>query len=313
MFGVPGATLVRAQTGASKRRIGMLLNDPARQQAGSPAAAFKEEMKRNGWTEGVNISYESRFSNGDFSRYVGLSRELVASKVDLIFAYGVPAARSAQEATSTIPIVFLAPDPVEYGLVKSLREPGGNPTGLTLAIAQLHGKRMQLLSQAAGGVKRLAYLGVGEEKAVAAVLAAAKMSGFDLIPVDALPDGRTLTLPGAISQGASASAWLVDDYAFFGPVRSQIMSLIATQRKPAMYTVPSWVREGGLLGYAQDDRALAGKAAALANRILRGAEPASLPVEEPTTFVFAVNLVTARSLGITIPSDVLLQATDVIQ
>jgi putative ABC transport system substrate-binding protein len=80
-----------------------------------------------------------------------------------------------------------------------------------------------------------------------------------------------------------------------------------------MYTVPSWVREGGLLGYAQDDRALAGKAAALANRILRGAEPASLPVEEPTTFVFAVNLVTARSLGITIPSDVLLQATDVIQ
>jgi putative ABC transport system substrate-binding protein len=270
-------------------------------------------MRRFGWVEGENLTYDFRFANGDASLYKGFAQELVRAKFDLIAAMNTGAATAAKIASSEIPIVFVAEAPVENGLVKSLRSPGGNATGVSLMLGALVGKRIQILTQAVNGIKRLAYLGVGEQRTIDVARTAATALGVSLMPIDALPNGVSFELPQAIAQGAGADAWLVDDYAAFYSQRSQIFELIAAQRKPAMYTVPYWVKEGGLLAYAQDTVALFSSAAGHVDRILRGAKPSDLPVEEPTKFVFAVNLQTARALGITIPGSVLLQANEIIQ
>ena len=260
-----------------------------------------------------NVAYEFRFANGDAELYEGFARELVAAKVDVIAAMNTPAAISAKKATSEIPIVLVAEAPVEYGLIKSLPRPGGNVTGVSLALNALVGKRIQLLTEAVSGIRRIAHLGLDDKKNVDMVRAAATALGLGLISTNAMPNGVSLELASAIAQGAGADAWLVDDYTPFYSQRAQIFESIAAQRKPAMYSVPYWVKEGGLLAYAQDTVALFSRAAGYVDRVLRGAKPSDLPVEEPTRFVLAVNLNTARALGITIRSSILLQASEVVQ
>ena len=296
-------------------RVGYIGNFSPAAAAGPRAFvdAFLSEMRRIGWVDGKNLTYEFRFANGDAKLYEGFARELVAAKVDVIAAMNTPAASAAKRASSEIPIVFVAEAPVEYGLIKSLQRPGGNATGVSLALNALVGKRIQLLTQAVSGIKRVAYLGVGEERNVDVVRTAATALGLSLIPINGLPNGVSLELPQAIAQGAGADAWIVDDYAPFYSQRAQIFESIAAQRKPAMYSVPYWVKEGGLLAYAQDTVALFSVAAGYVDRVLRGAKPSDLPIEEPTRFVFAVNLSAARALGIIIPSSVLLQANEITQ
>ena len=267
-------------------------------------------MRQLGWVEGGNFSYEFRFANGDAKLYAGFARELVAARVDVIAAMNTPAAVAARNATADIPIVMVAEQPVEYGLIESLQRPGGNVTGVSLALLPLIPKRVQILTQAVSGIRRIAYLGVGVERNVEAVRTAANALGVDVIALDARASSDLAT---AIGQGARADAWLVDDYPLFYPQRSQIFNSIAAQRKAAMYTVPYWVKEGALFAYAQDTDALFSRAAGYVDRILRGRRPSELPVEEPTHFVFVVNLITARSLGLTLPRSILLQATELIQ
>lgn len=297
------------------RRVGYLGNYAPTAAAGPRGyvEAFISGMRRFGWIEGENLQYEFRFANGDAKLYPGFARELVAAGVDVIAGMNTAAASAARRATSAIPIVMVATQPVEYGLIESVQRPGGNVTGVSLALLPLVGKRMQLLTQAISGIRRVAYLGIGEQRNVDAVRATGHQLGVDVIPVDALPNGVSLELPSAFAQGAAADAWLVDDYPSFYPQRIQIFESIAKQRKAAMYTVPYWVSEGALFAYAQDTVAAFSRAAEYVDRVLRGAKPSELPVDEPTKFVFAINLGTARALGIVIPKSVLLQATEVIQ
>jgi ABC-type uncharacterized transport system, periplasmic component len=310
-----GPSGAQVQPRGQLRRVAYLGNLSPTSAAGTRSFvdAFFAEMRRYGWVEGKNLAYELRFANGDPQLLQRFARELVAAKVDVIAAVNTVAAMAAKKATSEIPIVFVAASPVEYGLITSLRHPGGNVTGVSLALDELVGKRMQLLAQAVKGVRRIAYLGVDEKRTVEHVRAAAKALGLDVLAIDALPNGVSLELPSAIAQGGEADAWLVDDYPQFYPQRAKIFALIAAQRKPAMYSVPYWVKEGAFLAYAQDTVAAFSSAAGYVDRILRGAKPSELPVEEPTRFVFAVNLTTARALGINIPNGVLLQANEVSQ
>lgn len=259
---------VRAQRRSTPLRIGYLGNlPPTSPESRAVVDAFVSELRRLGWDEPGNVIFEFRFANGMGEQFLPLARELVASKVDVIAAMTTAAATAAKKATSKIPVVFIAAEPVENGLIGSLSRPGGNLTGMSLALDALIGKRLQLLTQAVAGITRIAYLGVGEEKTV------------DLV----------------------------------SPHRAQITKLIAAQRAPAMFSALAWVREGGLLAYSEDAVDLWHRAAGYVDHILRGAKPGDLPVEEPTRFILAVNLRTARSLGITVQRTVLLQASEVIE
>ena len=277
--------------------------------------AFREALRALGYIEGQNIVIERRLSDG-LEALPALARELVHLKVDVIVAVSTPAARAAKEATTSIPIVFVAPsDPVGSGLVASLSRPGGNVTGLTDMSVDLAAKRLELLKQVVPRLKRVAALGAALDPVWEPVWKeaqeAARALRIDIVPV-------LITTPDQlenafISIDRRVQALYVAPQAVFYVYRQKIIELASRARLPAVFEYRDYAYSGGLMSYGTDLIALYRNAARFVDKILKGARPADLPVEQPTEYELVVNLKTAKALGITIPQSILLRADEVIR
>jgi putative ABC transport system substrate-binding protein len=302
--------LAHAQPARKPVRIGVLSST-------SPEArskfwnAFKDGMTKRGWVEGRDVSYVYRYTRGDPTRFEPLAAELVAEKPDLLYGGTVTAARALKKATRDIPIVFAyVADPVGSGLVASLARPGGNVTGLTSAGVEMRVKMLELLREIRPELRVVALLAGRGAQVVAEIERAARPMG---IRVEHLEAGNEEELDKALRL---LSAKRFDGVLFLTAgvlARQRIAERMAEARLPAVYAVSEIVVSGGLLSYGADLEANYRHAATFADRILRGAKPADLPVEQPTTFELVVNLKAAQALGLKIPQSILLRATRVIE
>jgi putative ABC transport system substrate-binding protein len=307
-----------AQQVAKIPRIGFLAVD----LANNPRAveAFRQGLRDLGYVEGRNVVIEYRDAEGTFERLPALAAELVAVKVDVIYAPTVAASLAAKQATKTLPVVFTGvSDPVMDGLVASLARPGGNVTGLSNLAPELVGKRLGLLKEAVPGVSRVAALwqpGGGGERTDKdmrkGVEVAARALGVQLQFVEARGPAD---LDRAFSDmtRARVEALMVLPYIVFFYERTRLVDLAARNRLPAVYSARQFVDAGGLMAYGANLADLSRRAATYVDKILKGAKPGDLPVEQPTTFELVINLKTANALGITIPQSVLLRADKVIE
>ena len=303
---------VDAQPAARVFRIGTLGNEITPVWEG-----FRQGLRDLGYLEGRNISIEARWSGGSPDRLPALARELVALKPDVIVASSTQASTAAKDATTTIPIVMvLAAFPDKTGLVESLARPGGNVTGLSTLGPQLMAKRVELLKEIVPKASRLAVLcdpaNPVESLALGAVVAAAEPSGVKVQTFAArTPEEVVTSLTAAMSSGADA-LWVCGNPANFKS-RQLISDVARKNRVPSMFDERSFVEAGGLVSYGPSYFEQFRRAAAYVDKILKGAKPAELPVEQPITFELSLNQTTARMLGLTIPPSVLLRADRVIE
>jgi putative ABC transport system substrate-binding protein len=311
----------QAQQPAKVARIGYLLSGVLE----SPETrvlldAFRQGLRERGYVEGQNIVIEYRAADGKLERFPGLATELARLKVDLIVAPNTSAGRAVQQATTTIPIVTIVMgDPVGDGLVASLARPGGNITGTTFLGPELVPKRLELLKEALPRVSRVAALWHPDayaERTTRAMLqeteAAARTLGVQLQLVEVRrPDEFDRAFSTMTRERAEALIVLPSPMLF--TERRRIVDLAARHRLPAMYQAREFVELDGLIAYGASIPDLWRRAATYVDKILKGAKPADLPVEQPTKFELAINLKTAQALGITIPSSLLFQADRVIQ
>jgi ABC-type uncharacterized transport system substrate-binding protein len=279
---------------------------------------FRQGLREHGYVEGQNIVIEYRFSEDRNDRLPALAAELVAMKVRLILASGTPASFAAKEATSTIPIVMggIAADPVETGLVATLARPGGNITGMSMMTSQLGGKRLELLQRALSGLTRVAVFWNPPNPAYGPILkeleAAAQTLRLKLQRLEVrVPGDFEGAFEAAVTQRAGALILPGDPLVTNRP--RMLADLALKYRLPAMMDIKEFVEAGGLMSLGLDLVESYRRAATYVDKILKGAKPAELPMEQPTKFDLFVNLKTARVLGLTIPQSVLLQATRVIQ
>jgi putative ABC transport system substrate-binding protein len=302
------------QTGT--RRIGFLDTSspsPARVQLWE---TLRQRLRELGYLEGQNIAFESRFGEGKTDQLHRLAAELVGLKVDIIVTSGTPATQAAKQATRTTPIVMTNnADPVGAGLVASLARPGGNVTGLTTQDADLGGKRLELLLQVVPRVSRLALLidetNPGTVLIARGTQAAAASLGVQVQSLGVRDPGE-LGRAFAAMKEARASALIVESSSMLFTWRERLAGLALKNRLPTMFAQRQYAEAGGLMAYAADFSDLFRRAATFVDRILKGAKPADLPVEQPTKWEFAINLKTAKALGLTIPQSVLQRADEII-
>jgi putative ABC transport system substrate-binding protein len=308
-----------AQPAAKVPRIGYLMLNAA--AAPHLREAFLQGLRDLGYVEGRNVVIEYRSAEGKPERLPALAAELVALKVDVIVAGGLHHALAAKQATRTLPIVFLGvTDPITSGLVTSLARPSGNATGLSmLASPEIVGKRLELLTQAVPGVSRVAVLwqpgGQGErtdKDMLKEAEVAARALGVRLHFVEARgPDDFDRAFPDMTR--AHAGALTVLGGSMFFNERRRLVALAAKNRLPAAYGQRDFVDAGGLMAYGANIADLFRRAATYVDKVLKGAKPADLPVEQPTKFELVINLKTAKALGLTIPPSLLRRADEVIQ
>jgi putative ABC transport system substrate-binding protein len=280
-------------------------------------AAFRQGLAETGYVEGQNLAIEYSWAEGRYDRLPELAADLVGRKPDLIVAGGDPSARAAKSATSTIPIVFTAvADPVAEGLVASLARPGGNLTGSSAMSIELTPKRLELLSELvpqAGVIALLVNPNSPEaEPMIRDVQEAARTKGVQLTILKAGTEGEIDAAFATLVQ-LQAGALVVGDDPFFGSRREQLMALASRHAVPAIYYSRYYVVAGGLISYGPSLPAFYREAGIYAGRILKGAKPADLPVQQPTTFDLVVNLKTAKALGLTVPPSILARADEVIE
>jgi putative ABC transport system substrate-binding protein len=278
---------------------------------------LRQGLRELGYVEGKNIVIEVRWGEGKLDRMPALASELVRMKVDVIVAVSSPSVVAAKQVTRTIPIVMpLSSDPVGDGLVASLARPGGNITGLSLMAPDLAAKRLQLLKEAFPRVRPVAALWNPDYVGMAARLretqGVAPSVGVEVRSVE-MRDSRELerALENLDRNRPSAIFLLADPLTL--SQRLRIVEFAAEERIPAMYEVSQFVDAGGLMSYGPNTDELLRRAASYVDRILKGAKPGDLPIEQPSRFELVINLKTAKTLGITIPESVLLQADRVIQ
>jgi ABC-type uncharacterized transport system substrate-binding protein len=278
-------------------------------------AAFVQRLRELGWIEGRTVAIEYRWAEGRSERYPEIAAELVRLKVDVIFT-SVTTAYAAKQATSTIPIVIpVAHDPVGTGLVASLARPGGNVTGLSAQQADTAGKRLELLREAVPGFRRLAILvNVGDPGAMLdrrEVEIAARAVGLEVVT----PEIRRAEdiAPAFDAFKGRVDALYVADESLVNVNRIRINTLAVGARLPTIHGFREWVEAGGLMSYGPSFPGLYRRAAELVDKILRGAKPADIPVEQPTKFDLVVNLTTAKAIGLTIPEAFLLRADELIE
>jgi putative ABC transport system substrate-binding protein len=282
--------------------------------------AFRQGLRDLGYVDGRSVVIEYRDAEGKYDRLPARAAELVALKVDVIVAADTPAALAAKQATRTLPIVFIgAGDPVTIGLVTSLARPGGNVTGLSLLAPELVGKRLELLKQAVPGVGRVAalwqpgFVGERTEKdMLKEVEVAARALGVRLQFVGARGPADFDRAFSDMTR-ARADALTVLGSAMFANERRRVVDLAAKNRLPGVYGFREYVDAGGLMAYGPNVADLFQRAATYADKILKGAKPGDLPVEQPTKFELVLNLKTAKALGLTIPQSVLVRADQVIE
>jgi putative ABC transport system substrate-binding protein len=298
-------------------RVGFL--GPRSRSDGAPFLdAFLQGLRELGWAEGHNIAIEYRFAEGRLDRLPGLAAELVRLKVDVILATSTPPAVAAKNATTTIPIVMAtSADPVELGLVASLARPGGNVTGLSFSVGlQVVGKELELLRETVPQAHRVAVLSnpanPGNVLALESVKSTASSLGVQLQFLEARGPNEFEAAFAAMARERAGALLVVPD-AVFGLHRARLQNLVAKSRLPAMYGLREHTEVGGLMSYAVDLRDSFRRSAAYVDKILKGAKPADLPVEQPTKFELVINLKTAKALGLAIPPAVLARADEVIQ
>jgi len=309
-----------AQQAAKVARIGYLTITDLTAATRHLHEAFRQGLRDLGYVEGRNVVIEYRFAEGKRERLPALAAELVALKVDVIVAPSTPAALAAKQATKTIPIVFAGvPDPVTSGLVTSLARPGGNVTGLSFLAPELVGKRLELLALAVPGVTRVAFLwqpGAVGERTEKDMLKGAEVAARALgVRLQFLEARGPEDFDRAFSDmtRARAGALTVWTTAMLVNERRRLVDLAAKNRLPALYTWREFVDAGGLMSYGANVADSFRRVATYVDKILKGAKPSDLPVEQPTKFELIINLKTAKALGLTIPQSVLGRADEVIQ
>jgi putative ABC transport system substrate-binding protein len=284
---------------------------------GGFAKAFRQGLRALGYREGENILIERRTAAGHLDRIPGLVAELLHLHVDVLVSGNTRAIRAAKAATTTVPIVMVYnADPVADGIVESLARPGGNITGLTTLTRDLRGKRLEVLTEVVPGVARVGILGDANEREwwVTAVQEYETAARALKIPVQSLEvRGHNPDLEGAFHAAAQGGASALIAIRGLFPYAKRIVDLAIQHRLPSMYEESSFVEAGGLVSYTSNDTENYGRAAVYVDKILKGAKPADLPVEEPTKFELVINLKTAEQLGLTIPPSLLFQATKVIR
>jgi putative tryptophan/tyrosine transport system substrate-binding protein len=280
--------------------------------------AFRQGLGETGFVEGHNVAIEYRWAEGTYDRLPISPADLVARKVDVIVASGsTPAALAAKNATATIPIVFTGvTDPVGIGLVAGLARPGGNVTGLSVFFGELAPKRLELLSELVPQVKVIALLvnsnAPDAERLIADTQEAARAKGMQLPIVKARTESEIDAAFASLAQ-LHAGALVVGDDPFFGSRVEQFVALASRNAVPAIYWRREFAAAGALITYGPSLRTNYRKAGIYAGKILNGAKPADLPVEQPTTFQLVINLKTAKALGLTVPQSLLARADEVIE
>jgi putative ABC transport system substrate-binding protein len=281
--------------------------------------AFRQGLRELGYVEGQNLVMESRYAEGSAERLPDLAAELVQLKVDVIVAGGGAGIRAAQRATQTIPIVMaVTGDAVREGFVASLAHPGGNITGLSWLGDELPGKRLELLKETVPQSARVAVLAnpanpAGYETAIRSLTVAARALGLHLHVAEVRSADALETAFAALTREGADALIVQEEPLLIDHLRGRIAALAVTHRLPAMSYWKSAVEAGGLMSYGPSMLDMQRRAATYVDKILQGAKPGDLPVEQPTKFELVINLKTAEALGITIPPRILFQADEVIQ
>ena len=307
-----------AQQPGKIHRIGFLDNSTASGNA-VLLEAFRREMRKLGWIDGGNFSFEYRFAEGKFDRLPDLAADLVRLRVDLIMTSGGQPALAAKSATTSIPIVMAnAGDPVAFGLVASLGRPGGNVTGLSSLVPELNSKRLEILYDAVPKLVRVGFLrplggGPAGEATMKEIRPAALGLKIKLEEIDAQLDAKGLESAFQTAKEKQVGAIMTSTGNPFFTERKRIVELAVKHSLPAIYPQKEFVDAGGLMAYGADYSDLYRRAAVYVDKILKGAKPADLPVQQATKLEFIVNLKAANQIGLTIPVRVLERANQVIR
>jgi putative ABC transport system substrate-binding protein len=297
-------------------RVGLLLQGTSTSLM-TRLDGFKQGLRERGYVEGKNIAFEQRFDEDREDRLSALAADLVRLRVDIIVAAATPAVIAAKEATATIPIIIVhSADPVALGLVSSLARPGGNVTGLSSASPDYSGKQLELLNEAVPKLSRIAILWNAANPGTAIAFREMQDAVRVLkLPLQSLEVRRSEDLAAAFKnvpkQRGTGLVALLDPLVV--SQRARIVELAAENRLPAIYPTKEFVDAGGLMAYGADLTDSYRRAAIFMDKILKGAKPANLPIEQPIKYSFAVNLRTAKALGLTIPQSVLYRADKVIK
>jgi putative ABC transport system substrate-binding protein len=309
--------LTSAQQAAKVPRIGFLAFNTA--EIGRPTImAFRRGLVERGWVDGQNILVEVRLADGKAHRLPGLAVELVDLKVDLIVAASSASTRAAMDATKTIPIVMAASaNAVGEGFISSLARPGGNVTGMTfLGGPEIAGKQLELLKEIAPAGSRIAVLAnpnnLSHADFLREITTAARMLGVQIQNLDANSPDQLQPAFAAIPRDRNSAVLVLTDSMFLGQ-RQQIVNLAAGRKLPALYSQREFVDDGGLLAYGPNLVEMFRRSAFHVDKILKGAAPGTMAVEQPTKFELVINLKTAKGLGLAIPRPLLLRADEVIE
>jgi putative tryptophan/tyrosine transport system substrate-binding protein len=304
-----------AQTPAKTWRIGLLSGGP-RPPDGAPPAALRRALAELGYVDGKNVTFAGRWAEANTERLPALAAELVGLDVDVLLTIGALAADAAKGATSTIPIVFVAPgDAAETGLVRSLARPGGNLTGISDPATELSAKRLGILKEAVPKAARIAVIWNANDRAMTLRYGEVEKAARNLrVTVEPLsvrgPDDIDGALAAMLRERPDA-VFVVSD-ALTNVNRKRILEFAARNHIPAMYEFGFYVRDGGLMSYGPDIDDMWGRAAVYVDKILKGAKPGDLPVEQPNRYYLFVNLKTAKALDLTFPQQLLLRADEIV-
>jgi putative ABC transport system substrate-binding protein len=317
------ASLLAAPLAAEAQQAGKVprvayLSASSAASATGVVEAFRQGLRELGYVEGRNILIEYRWADGRFERLPALAADLARLGVDVIVASNTPAALAARNATGTIPIILVTSgDPVGSGLVASLARPGGNVTGLSLmSTLAISGKQLELLKEAFPRVSHVAVLANPANPPTAGLLTETELAARPLglrLRVVQVRELKEFDDAFAMMKNERVPALLVLADPLVNDNRARIVAFAATNRLPAIYPYRTFVDAGGLMSYGVDPSDLSRRAATYVDRILKGAKPAELPIEQPTKFELIINLKTAKALGLTIPPSLLLRADQVIK
>jgi len=281
-------------------------------------AAILDRLRELGYIDGKTIQIHARYAGGVLDRLPRLARELVALKVDVIVAVAVAASVAAREATAGIPIVMVnAGNPVGAGLIESLVRPGGNVTGTSSMLPDLGGKQIELLHQVLPSARRIAFLSnptnAGTPPTLQSAADAAQRLGLELVVVDVVAPQDLEPAFARIEQSQAEALLVMFEPLLIGHNREAVIAFAARRRLPALYTIGDLVRDGGLMSYSTNINVHLPRAADYVDKILKGASPSELPVEQPVGFEMLLNLKTARALNLELPPSLLAVADEVIE
>ena len=311
-----------AQQAGHPARVALLIPTVPMPESATPSVGITRDLTRRlrelGWTEGANLILETRFAHNQPNRLPSLAAELVRLNVDVIVAVSPPAIKAAKDATKTIPVVmaFSGVDPVKAGFVASLARPGGNVTGLTILASDMAVKRLEILKEVLPRAGKIAVVvnprNTSNLDQLAALRLTASALGVQIHPIEVGGSGQYGDVFETVVRARTAALIVASDPEFFRD-RAKLIELTARTRTPACYEWREFVEAGGLMSYGSNFNDVAARVAGYVDKILRGAKPGDLPVEQPTKFELVINAKTAKTLGLTIPPSVLARADQVIE